>query len=102
MKKKENTIGINIRIILLVFLFIAIMFNFAYMAISYKNNIKTKNDYIRELEEKVEKYEKELTDIALNEGLLDDIKLEIQAKQNELMELDSQLSEKRQKFEEEK
>lgn len=77
MKKKENIVGINIRIILLVFLFIAIMFNFIYIAISYKDNIKTKDEYIQELEEKVEKYEKELTDIALNEGLLDDIKLEI-------------------------
>lgn len=52
-----------------------------------------KEEYIQELEEKVENYEKELTDIALNEGLLDDIKLEIQIKQNELDNLNQQIEE---------
>lgn len=59
-----------------------------------------KEEYIQELEEKVESYEKELTDIALNEGLLDDIKLEIQIKQNELLELNTQIAEKKQELEE--
>lgn len=59
-----------------------------------------KEEYIQELEEKVENYEKELTDIALNEGLLDDIKLEIQIKQNELLELNTQIAEKKQELEE--
>lgn len=59
-----------------------------------------KEKYIQELEEKVENYEKELTDIALNEGLLDDIKLEIQIKQNELLELNTQIAEKKQELEE--
>lgn len=59
-----------------------------------------KEEYIQELEEKVENYEKELTDIALNEGLLGDIKLEIQIKQNELLELNTQIAEKKQELEE--
>lgn len=59
-----------------------------------------KEEYMQELEEKVENYEKELTDIALNEGLLDDIKLEIQIKQNELLELNTQIAEKKQELEE--
>lgn len=59
-----------------------------------------KEEYIQELEEKVENYEKELTDIALNEGFLDDIKLEIQIKQNELLELNTQIAEKKQELEE--
>lgn len=59
-----------------------------------------KEEYIQELEEKVENYEKELTDIALNEGLLDDIKLEIQIKQNELDEIETQIAEKKQELEE--
>lgn len=59
-----------------------------------------KEEYIQELEEKVENYEKELIDIALNEGLLDDIKLEIQIKQNELLELNTQIAEKKQELEE--
>ena len=46
-----------------------------------------KEEYIQELEEKVENYEKELTDIALNEGLLDDIieeaKKELEGLKNE-------------------
>lgn len=52
-----------------------------------------KEEYIQELEEKVENYEKELTDIALNEGLLDDINLELQIKQNELDNLNKQIEE---------
>lgn len=59
-----------------------------------------KEEYIQELEEKVENYEKELTDIALNEGLLDDIKLEIQIKQNELDEIETQIEDKKQELEE--
>ena len=59
-----------------------------------------KEEYIQELEEKVENYEKELTDIALNEGLLDDIKLELQIKQNELDEIETQIVEKKQELEE--
>lgn len=59
-----------------------------------------KEEYIQELEEKVENYEKELTDIALNEGLLDDIKLELQIKQNELDEIETQIEEKKQELEE--
>lgn len=59
-----------------------------------------KEEYIQELEEKVENYEKELTDITLNEGLLDDIKLEIQIKQNELDEIETQIAEKKQELEE--
>ena len=52
-----------------------------------------KEEYIQKLEEKVENYEKELTDIALNEGLLDDINLELQIKQNELDNLNKQIEE---------
>ena len=59
-----------------------------------------KEEYIQELEEKVENYEKELTDIALNEGILDDIKLELQIKQNELDEIETQIEEKKQELEE--
>lgn len=59
-----------------------------------------KEEYIQELEEKVENYEKELTDIALNEGLLDDIKLELQIKQNELDEIETQIEDKKQELEE--
>lgn len=59
-----------------------------------------KEEYIQELEEKVENYEKELTDIALNEGLLDDIKLELQIKQNELDEIETQIENKKQELEE--
>ena len=59
-----------------------------------------KEEYIQELEEKVENYEKELTDIALNEGLLDDIKLEIQIKQNELDEIETKIEDKKQELEE--
>ena len=59
-----------------------------------------KEEYIQELEEKVENYEKELTDIALNEGLLDDIKLELQIKQNELDEIETQIVDKKQELEE--
>lgn len=58
-----------------------------------------KEEYIQELEEKVENYEKELTDIALNEGLLDDIKLEIQIKQNELDNLNQQIEEAKKELE---
>ena len=59
-----------------------------------------KEEYIQELEEKVENYEKELTDIALNEGILDDIKLELQIKQNELDEIETQIEDKKQELEE--
>ena len=58
-----------------------------------------KEEYIQELEEKVENYEKELTDIALNEGLLDDIKLELQIKQNELDNLNQQIEEAKKELE---
>ena len=58
-----------------------------------------KEEYIQELEEKVEKYEKELTDIALNEGLLDDINLELQIKQNELDNLNQQIEEAKKELE---
>ena len=61
---------------------------------------RQKEEYIQELEEKVENYEKELTDIALNEGLLDDIKLELQIKQNELDEIETQIEDKKQELEE--
>lgn len=58
-----------------------------------------KEEYIQELEEKVENYEKELTDIALNEGLLDDINLELQIKQNELDNLNQQIEEAKKELE---
>lgn len=66
----------------------------------YKAKKLHKEQYIQELEEKVESYEKELTDIALNEGLLDDIKLEIQIKQNELDEIETKIEDKKQELEE--
>lgn len=58
-----------------------------------------KEEYIQELEEKVENYEKELTDIALNEGLLDDINLELQIKQNKLDNLNQQIEEAKKELE---
>ena len=56
-------------------------------------NKKTQSEYIKELETRIDEYEQELTDIAQSTGLLDDINLEIQIKQNELDNLNQQIEE---------
>ena len=98
-KNKEQLLPI---IVFMIGMFIIIVFLIAceFLENDKREQAEKQKEYIQELEEKVESYEKELTDITLNEGLLDDIKLEIQIKQNELLELNTQIAEKKQELEE--
>ena len=103
MKKNKKQLYDNLPIIVsIIYMFIIIVFLSAckFLENDKREQAEKQKEYIQELEEKVESYEKELTDIALNEGLLDDIKLEIQIKQNELLELNTQIAEKKQELEE--
>ena len=65
-----------------------------------KSKLEYNEEYIRELESKVSDYEKELTEITLQSGLLDDIKIEIQAKQVELEQLEDKIEQKQKELEE--
>lgn len=65
-----------------------------------KNKLEYNEEYIRELESKVSDYEEELTEVTLQYGLLDDIKIEIQARQMELDNLESQIEQKQKELEE--
>ena len=59
----------------------------------YIEELEAQSEYIEELEAQIDEYEQELTDIAQSTGLLDDINLEIQIKQNELDNLNQQIEE---------
>lgn len=61
--------------------------------LTYANDIADLEQKIDILEEQIDEYEQELTDIAKSTGLLDDINLEIQIKQNELDNLNQQIEE---------
>ena len=97
MKKNKEQLYVDLLIIVfMIGMFIIIVF----LENDKREQAEKQKEYIQELEEKVESYEKELTDIALNEGLLDDIKLEIQIKQNELDEIETKIEDKKQELEE--
>ena len=97
-KNKEQLLPI---IVFMIGMFIIIVFLIAcqFLENDKREQAEKQKEYIQELEEKVESYEKELTDITLNEGLLDDIKLEIQIKQNELDNLNQQIEEAKKELE---
>lgn len=65
-----------------------------------KDKLEYNEEYIRELESKVSDYEEKLTEVTLQSGLLDDIKIEIQARQMELDNLESQIEQKQKELEE--
>lgn len=92
MKKKESP-GFMLGIIIPGFLLIAIVFSLWNTVNADFRNKKTQSEYIEELEAQIDEYEQELTDIAQSTGLLDDINLEIQIKQNELDNLNQQIEE---------
>ena len=103
MKKNKKQLYDNLPIIVsIIYMFIIIVFLSAckFLENDKREQAEKQKEYIQELEEKVESYEKELTDIALNEGLLDDIKLEIQIKQNELDEIETKIEDKKQELKE--
>ena len=85
------------------FAFVVGVILFSYIIIKdfdRKDKLEYNKEYIRELESKVSDYEEELTEITLQSGLLDDIKIEIQAKQTELDNLDAQIEQKQKELEE--
>ena len=85
------------------FAFIVGAILFSYISIKdfdRKNKLEYNEEYIRELESKINDYEEELTEITLQSGLLDDIKIEIQARQMELNNLESQIEQKQKELEE--
>lgn len=85
------------------FAFVVGVILFSYMSIKdfdRKDKLEYNEEYIRELESKINDYEEELTEITLQSGLLDDIKIEIQAKQTELDNLDAQIEQKQKELEE--
>lgn len=92
MKKKESP-GFMLRVIIPGFFLIAIVFSLWNAVNADFRNKKTQSEYIEELEAQIDEYEQELTDIALSTGLLDDINLELQIKQNELDNLNQQIEE---------
>lgn len=92
MKKKESP-GFMLGVIIPGFLLIAIVFSLWNTVNADFRNKKTQSEYIEELEAQIDEYEQELTDIAQSTGLLDDINLEIQIKQNELDNLNQQIEE---------
>lgn len=103
MKKNKNRIYENLPIIVFIIsMFVLLGFLFALQILenNKKEQLEEQEQYIQELEERVEDYENQLSDIALNEGLLDDIKLELQIKQNELDEIETQIEDKKQELEE--
>ena len=85
------------------FAFIVGVILFSYISIKdfdRKDKLEYNEEYIRELESKVSDYEEELTEVTLQYGLLDDIKIEIQAKQTELDNLEAQIEQKQKELEE--
>ena len=85
------------------FAFVVGVILFSYIGIKdfdRKNKLEYNEEYIRELESKINDYEEELTEITLQSGLLDDIKIEIQARQMELNNLESQIEQKQKELEE--
>lgn len=85
------------------FAFVVGVILFSYISIKdfdRKDKLEYNEEYIRELESKINDYEEELTEITLQSGLLDDIKIEIQAKQTELDNLDAQIEQKQKELEE--
>lgn len=100
MNKKKETPGFALAIIVPGFILIAIVFSLWNTVNVDLRNKKTQNEYIKELETQIDKYEQELTDIALSVGLLDDINLEIQIKQKELNNLNQQIEDKEKELEE--
>ena len=93
MNKKKESPGFILGIIIPGFLLIAIVFSLWNAVNADFRNKKTQSEYIEELEAQIDEYEQELTDIALSTGLLDDINLELQIKQNELDNLNKQIEE---------
>ena len=103
MKKNKKQLYDNLPIIVFIicmFIIIGFLIACEFLENDKREQAEKQKEYIQELEEKVESYEKELTDITLNEGLLDDIKLEIQIKQNELDEIETKIEDKKQELEE--
>lgn len=85
------------------FIFVIGVILFSYIGIKdfeRKDKLEYNEEYIRELESKVSDYEEELTEVTLQSGLLDDIKIEIQARQMELDNLESQIEQKQKELEE--
>lgn len=85
------------------FAFIVGVILFSYISIKdfdRKDKLEYNEEYIRELESKVSDYEEELAEVTLQYGLLDDIKIEIQARQIELDNLESQIEQKQKELEE--
>ena len=85
------------------FVFVVGVILFSYIGIKdldRKDKLEYNEEYIRELESKINDYEEELTEITLQSGLLDDIKIEIQAKQTELDNLEAQIEQKQKELEE--
>lgn len=100
MNKKREQPGFAIALIIPGFLLIAIVFSLWNTVNADFRNKKTQSEYIEELEAQIDEYEQELTDIALSTGLLDDINLELQIKQNELDNLNHQIEEAKKELEE--
>lgn len=100
MNKKREQPGFVIALIIPGFLLIAIVFSLWNVVNADFRNKKTQGEYIEELEAQIDEYEQELTDIALSTGLLDDINLELQIKQNELDNLNQQIEEAKKELEE--
>ena len=85
------------------FAFVVGVILFSYISIKdfdRKDKLEYNEEYIRELESKINDYEEELSEITLQSGLLDDIKIEIQAKQAELDNLEDQIEQKQKELEE--
>lgn len=99
MNKKRGQPGFILGIIIPGFLLIAIVFSLWNAVNADFRNKKTQSEYIKELEAQIDEYEQELTDIALSTGLLDDINLELQIKQNELDNLNQQIEEAKKELE---
>lgn len=93
MNKNREQPGFAIALIIPGFLLIAVVFSLWNAVNADFRNKKTQSEYIEELEAQIDEYEQELTDIAQSTGLLDDINLEIQIKQNELDNLNQQIEE---------
>lgn len=100
MNKKREQPGFVIALIIPGFLLIAIVFSLWNAVNADFRNKKTQSEYIEELKAQIDEYEQELTDIALSTGLLDDINLELQIKQNELDNLNQQIEEAKKELEE--
>lgn len=99
MNKKREQPGFAIALIIPGFLLIAVVFSLWNAVNADFRNKKTQSEYIEELEAQIDEYEQELTDIAQSTGLLEDINLEIQIKQNELDNLNQQIEEANKKLE---